>query len=625
VNVTKGNEKPPYLHEWEKTMSLVEGELSEIFVCKRCGRNREDEDLPKWCDRFLKRMQDLTVSPQKRSKRKDEVECMRNNKFPLIISIEGGIGVGKSTIIKKLAKSGLLEEVFPALTVAYLSEPLEVWMAFGPRAVNVFELFYVDRKRYSLLFQVMAQVSLFEELLSKFDNNKTIPDIIITERSIEASQRIFTEQLHSEGFMTKFENDICNYLYQSLNKLISVDGRILLDTDEHTMEKRINTRNRQGESPPLEYLSALRERHLAWRRDTAKTCRWRQIDTTEEESEEQTTEILKVIVEFIHSLLRGGQAKGSHKIIKREKKATKKCSEVEVVKMLKVNPFDRNLVHNKVIPEKCEWDAHCIRSDCYGDLIYYKCKLCGKWDTRDEDFDLSPPKEPCSCRKQDKPIIKMLTPINSSTEVPWELCYGFNPGDLSKGPYRIYAVGRGHKIGLFSSWYGQDGAKAATDRFSNGKYKAFEGKDALEKAWQFIRQWNARLNPAEHTWTKINMINWISDAKDDIKRNKARIAISDGSCEEGRQADWVERPELKPFILATRLTDDGQETVRLNVWKNKSDGRFLVWRKAQRRVSVEGEEPHVQDVLVPEYLRTEDYEVIKYECPNTGRILLFPK
>ena len=75
-----------------------------------------------------------------------------------ILSIEGNIGSGKSTIIdylkKKYNKDNINNEI------VFLPEPVDEWETIKDEENNtILQKFYADQKKYSFTFQIMAYIS----------------------------------------------------------------------------------------------------------------------------------------------------------------------------------------------------------------------------------------------------------------------------------------------------------------------------------------------------------------------------------------------------------------------------------------------------------------------------------
>jgi deoxyguanosine kinase len=63
----------------------------------------------------------------------------------LIFSIEGNIGVGKSTLLKILSEN-MIEDI------EYLPENVTSWQNLGGKNINLLEMMYQDPVRYGFIF-----------------------------------------------------------------------------------------------------------------------------------------------------------------------------------------------------------------------------------------------------------------------------------------------------------------------------------------------------------------------------------------------------------------------------------------------------------------------------------------
>jgi deoxycitidine kinase/deoxyguanosine kinase len=69
-----------------------------------------------------------------------------------LISIEGNIGAGKSTLIETLKTR------FP--NVVFVDEPVDVWSTVTDKdGTTILEKYYADQKRYAFAFQMMVRGS----------------------------------------------------------------------------------------------------------------------------------------------------------------------------------------------------------------------------------------------------------------------------------------------------------------------------------------------------------------------------------------------------------------------------------------------------------------------------------
>jgi deoxycitidine kinase/deoxyguanosine kinase len=67
----------------------------------------------------------------------------------IIISLEGNVGAGKSTLFN------LIQKTFP--DAYYLREPLEAWQAINNNPeLNILEKYYTDINRWAFTFQIYA-------------------------------------------------------------------------------------------------------------------------------------------------------------------------------------------------------------------------------------------------------------------------------------------------------------------------------------------------------------------------------------------------------------------------------------------------------------------------------------
>lgn len=181
----------------------------------------------------------------------------------LILSLEGNIGSGKSTFIKKL--DGLLES-FVNKPIVLLQEPIDVWSTFiDKNGETILEKFYKDQNKYAFSFQMMTYISRLELL------NKTIKEnpnkIIICERSIWTDKRVFAQMLADDNKIEEIDFIIYNKWFDNLSKNIKLDGIIYLKTSPENCKHRIGIRDRKGENISLEYLTRCDEYHNKWLED----------------------------------------------------------------------------------------------------------------------------------------------------------------------------------------------------------------------------------------------------------------------------------------------------------------------------------------------------------------------
>jgi deoxyguanosine kinase len=179
----------------------------------------------------------------------------------LIISIEGNIGSGKSTLINKLKKEFTSVGMTP---VIYIDEPVKIWNTImDNNGDNIIKKYYEDQKKYAFQFQMMAYITRITELrkaMEKYNGNC----IIITERSIETDKEVFAKMLYEKKILDNISYTIYLKWFEELSRDLKVNELIYLKTDPETALKRVIKRNRPGETIPIDYLNDCHERHERW-------------------------------------------------------------------------------------------------------------------------------------------------------------------------------------------------------------------------------------------------------------------------------------------------------------------------------------------------------------------------
>ena len=82
--------------------------------------------------------------------------------YPVIVSFDGNIGSGKSTIVKYLKNNyyNYCKKNSKDLNICFLQEPVTFWESIkDDDGKNIIEHFYEDNERYSFAFQMMAYIS----------------------------------------------------------------------------------------------------------------------------------------------------------------------------------------------------------------------------------------------------------------------------------------------------------------------------------------------------------------------------------------------------------------------------------------------------------------------------------
>jgi deoxyadenosine/deoxycytidine kinase len=178
----------------------------------------------------------------------------------IIISIEGNIGVGKSSFL------GLLKNVF-GNNAEFVYEPIEDWLSIKDNnGKDLLQTFYDDKTRWSYTFQNIAYITRMNKLITSI--NSTDKKFIILDRSLEADLNTFSKMLHTDGHINDLEWNAYNlwnkFYYENFGKNHQ-HFIVYLRCDPETAYNRIKIRNRNQEcSIPLDYLKSLHQAHEDW-------------------------------------------------------------------------------------------------------------------------------------------------------------------------------------------------------------------------------------------------------------------------------------------------------------------------------------------------------------------------
>jgi len=159
-----------------------------------------------------------------------------------IISIEGNIGSGKSTILNSL------KEYFKSnQKIVFLQEPVAEWNEIRDKNnITILSKFYENQKKYSFAFQMMAYISrlsLLKDTIAKYPDS-----IIITERCLNTDRHVFAKMLYDSGNLEDIEYQIYLKWFDHFSNIMKIQKIIYLKTNPNTCHHRINKRNRDGES-----------------------------------------------------------------------------------------------------------------------------------------------------------------------------------------------------------------------------------------------------------------------------------------------------------------------------------------------------------------------------------------
>jgi len=207
---------------------------------------------------------------------------------PIIISIDGNIGSGKSTFVQYLKEH----------TDYYvLDEPVDEWMKYKDESgTSLIENFYKNQTRWSYTFQNFAYITRLKKLKDAIDAGHPI---IITERSIFTDKNIFAKMLYEDNRLNKMEWDMYNYWFDFFK--MELDGMVYLHTSPEICRQRIQQRARQGEEGiQFRYLQELHHQHEKVKKD----CHYVELDGNQNFIKDETirNELLEKVKTFINKL-----------------------------------------------------------------------------------------------------------------------------------------------------------------------------------------------------------------------------------------------------------------------------------------------------------------------------------
>ena len=175
-----------------------------------------------------------------------------------VITIEGNIGVGKSTF------TNIMKQAFDNSII--VSEPVDMWLNTKTNSgENILGLFYKDIPRWAYTFQNLAYVTRMMKIQDAIESDN---DIIFLDRSLGTDRYVFEKMLHDDGLITDIEHTMyeiwCDFYKTYVNKTNNWNYIYLRCTPD-TAFSRIQKRGREEEKNiSLEYLTKLHKYHDDW-------------------------------------------------------------------------------------------------------------------------------------------------------------------------------------------------------------------------------------------------------------------------------------------------------------------------------------------------------------------------
>ena len=217
----------------------------------------------------------------------------------MLISIDGNIGSGKTTLFNILKKRLVLETF---KNKSFIEEPINDWLNLKDSSDNnILELFYKDKTKWSFSFQICAFISKIKKLEDII--NPSDDSILISERTVLTDKECFAKQLYNDKFINEIEWSLYNDVYNMMIKKDYIPNAIVyLECNPTICFERIHKRNRMEEAEiPYEYLEKIHIKHNEWLSGTNIPVLRINVEENYLDNEEQLESIIKKIQVFIES------------------------------------------------------------------------------------------------------------------------------------------------------------------------------------------------------------------------------------------------------------------------------------------------------------------------------------
>lgn len=173
-----------------------------------------------------------------------------------IISIEGNIGSGKSTLMSEL------RQAFAHLPhVVFLQEPVDDWNTIRDNdGRTMLEKFYGNQEKYSFSFQMMAYISRLATIREAIRKNPGC--VFISERCLHTDKYVFAKMLYDDNKIESVDYQIYNKWFDTFIDDFEVTNLVYIKATAEVCLERVATRGRDGEGGiPLAYLQACGDYH----------------------------------------------------------------------------------------------------------------------------------------------------------------------------------------------------------------------------------------------------------------------------------------------------------------------------------------------------------------------------
>lgn len=194
----------------------------------------------------------------------------------MVVSVESTIAGGKSTLLRKLAKSSMFRDVEVA------EEPLAMWQDVRRKAqkrscepnecddekFNMLKHLYEDTPRWGYTFQTWALMTRIWTLEHNLERLPMNCKFLLSERCWKANQ-IFAKCMHQNGTFAPAEWEMYQSFFEWLDTSAPLtNGYIFVEQSLDTAMERMRARNRsEEECIDSVYQQQLIDEHRRWRRE----------------------------------------------------------------------------------------------------------------------------------------------------------------------------------------------------------------------------------------------------------------------------------------------------------------------------------------------------------------------
>lgn len=238
-----------------------------------------------------------TIAPISKHQCRCSISGCQYCDMPIIVSVDGNIGSGKSTNVHDLKKFYTEKG---RTDILFIQEPVDTWNSVVDKdGTPILVNYYKDNKRFAFRLQMLAYISRLKLLR---DAIKKGYKYIITERCVATDRNVFSKMLYDKGDIEHDEHIIYNKWFEEFITDVPIGAIVYIKADPNVCLERVNVRAREGENIPIEYLEECSKYHDEWidKENVPKLV----IDANSDfnQNPESRKETLKMIDEFIHSL-----------------------------------------------------------------------------------------------------------------------------------------------------------------------------------------------------------------------------------------------------------------------------------------------------------------------------------